>query len=380
MINIAMIGAGATGKRYAQHLSATGQARVAGICGENGEAAAELAEQCGCRVFSAFEALIESLPPGSVLVFTGASDSRRRNILHALETGYHVITEMPAAFRPEELQEMLAARTSRSRLLFTNPGRFAHHNTDLRKRIAAGTIGSLGVINVKRYCPLTLIPEDQEQRRHACRSHAFEPGLTEAAWASGIRWTGGLREDQGEERAGGALYRLALQDIDILRWIAGEAASVYAMRTASERLDYILATIKFRNGAIANLEAYWGYPGDYASAAEYAGSGGVIRYDSRKTDALHLYKYAEAEVHPGHRGFSPSFRNPEYADLLHLLDCIKEGREPVTAAEDALETMNLAWAASQSIRTGLPVEPVSCVPADASSASSGGRRGGGDNA
>ncbi|MBA2939174.1 Gfo/Idh/MocA family oxidoreductase [Paenibacillus sp. CGMCC 1.16610] len=315
MIEVALVGAGNAARKYAQLLSETGKVEIVGLYDEREEAALELAADYGGLVFPSIADLNDALPLSTLFVFVGLQKLRNdwtQTVRLLLEKGRTVITEMPSASHLLDVQAMLrAAGSSGGRLLFINPERFYFHQVDIKKRIDAGTIGSIGVINVKRYSP--------------------EPP---------------------ENESGSALQRLAVYDIDVLRWIVGEVTNVYAMQRGTGDLDYALITLKFRCGTIANLEACLGYPEEYTSAVEYAGTHGLLRYDNRKTDALHVYKAAS----PRKQDFSPSFRNPEYEELVHLLDCVKEGLQPVMTAEDALGTLKVAAAAEQSILTGQPVE------------------------
>ncbi|WP_165452375.1 Gfo/Idh/MocA family protein [Paenibacillus thalictri] len=371
MIQIAMAGAGAAGMRYTQHLLKTGQAQIAGIFDETQEAAAELAAHCGCSVFASLEALLEAVPEGVVFVCSRQPENKARHVIQALQQGRHVIAELPAASRLQDVRDMLAAAgPSAKRLLFTNPERFYFHNADVKKRIAGGAIGSIGMINAKRYSPLPSEHADSISYGAASDdsvslSPAIQPGANQAAWTDSIRWSNGQQEPEGQEAPAGALYRLALSDIGHLRWIAGDVASVYAMRTVAEGLDYVLVTLKFQCGAIANIEAYWGYPGGYVSAAEYAGPKGVIRYDSRKTNALSIHKTGHAGAHAqAKHQSSPSFRDPEVAEFTHLLSCITDSQQPVSTAADVLETLKVTDAALQSIRSGQPVEMAAFAAAD----------------
>jgi UDP-N-acetylglucosamine 3-dehydrogenase len=314
MIKVALVGEGDVAKKYAQLLSETGQVEIVGLYDEQEDRALELASIYGGLVFLSFADLNDVLPLSTLFVCVGPQNGWTRTVMLALGKGRTVITEMPAASRLLDVQAMLrAAKSSGGRLLFVNPERFYAHHIDIKKRIDAGTIGNIGVINVKRYSPVP--PE-------------------------------------GNDGSGSSVQRLAMYDIDVLRWIVGDITSVYAMQRGTGHVDYALVTLRFRSGEIANLEACLGYPETYTSAVEYAGTQGLLRYDNRKTDALHIYKKAS----PRKSGFSPSFRNPEYEELVYLLSCIQEGLQPVMTAEDALETLRVTAAAEQSIMTGQPVE------------------------
>ncbi|MEK3723958.1 Gfo/Idh/MocA family protein [Paenibacillus sp. FSL H8-0034] len=361
MIKLALIGICGTDACYMQHLLSMEHTDIVGVYDEQPERASEWAERCGCPAFASYEELDAALPANAVCVCTGLSlDSQKPYLLQALASGRHVIARMPEAVGAEDIQDMLdAAQAHGGRLLFSRPERFYYHNMDLKKRIGAGAIGRIGMVNVKRYCPLP--------SADVCR---------DGADTDGVRWTGRLNDETIEGAKSSALHRLALIDIDLLRWTIGEVATVYAMRTATERLDYVLVTLKFDNGAIANIEAYWGYPGTYASAVEYAGSKGVIRYDSRKTNGLHIHKAADTvSSQPVRTECSPSFRHPEYDELVHLISYIRDGSEPLMTAEDACSTLRVVIAAEQSLRTGQPVELASASAADMVS---GEARGGGD--
>ncbi|WP_171652190.1 Gfo/Idh/MocA family protein [Paenibacillus foliorum] len=363
MLKVAVVGLNETGERYMQHLLSMEQTEIVGIYDVQPEVASEWAQRCGCPTFGSYEALEAALPSNAVLVCIGLSfDSHKPYILQALTSGRHVIARMPAAVDVADVQEMLdTAEASGSQLLFSHPERFYYHNVDLRKRIKAGAIGNIGMINVKRYCPYPTSASPQYESD-----------------TDGVHWTGGLNGETLEGIKGGALFHLALHDIDLLRWTVGEVANVYAMRTATEYLDYVLVTLKFENGAIANIEAYWGYPGGYTSAVEFAGSKGVIRYDSRKTNGLYIHKAADMRsAQPTKAEFSPSFRQPERDELVQLLSCIRDGSKPLMTAEDACETLKVVIAAEQSLRTGQPVERSS---ASADSFINGEVGGGGDYA
>jgi UDP-N-acetylglucosamine 3-dehydrogenase len=349
MVKVAVLGVNGSGERYMQHLLSMermGQTEVVGVYDAQPEVALELARRYGCPAFGSYEALDAALPTNAVCLCTGLpSDSQRPYILQALASGRHVIARMPATVGVADVQEMLdAAKAYGGQLLFSHPERFHYHNVDMKKRIDAGAIGNIGMVNVKRYCPLP-----------SSDLHQDGPDT------GGVRWTGGLNDETFESTKegtkGGTLFHLALLDIDLLRWTVGEVASVYAMRTATERLDYVLVTLKFHNGAIANIEAYWGYPGKYTVAVEFAGSKGVIRYDSRKTNALHIHKAADAiSSQPVKTELSPSFRQPDFDNLVHLISCIRDGSQPFMTADDACETLKVVRAAEQSLRTGQPVE------------------------
>ncbi|GGI44875.1 inositol 2-dehydrogenase [Paenibacillus marchantiophytorum] len=318
MIQAAIIGAGCVGQRYAKHLLKTELSEIVGVYDADVEAASQLGMASNCQSFTKFEALTAAIPANTVFVcMESAIGSRKQHILLALLHGRHVITPLTAELSLTDIKILMEASYKyNTRLLFLHPEKFTAHNRDIQKNIDDGAIGQIGMINVKRYSMKPLF----------------------SAW-----------------------HDLAILDIDLLRWIVGDVATVYAMRTSSENVDYTLITLKFTNGAIANIEDFLGYPGEYTSAVEYAGSKGVIRYDSRKTNALYVHKTAVPASQPAKTGFCPSFRDPEYEELVYLLNCFQDNHFSVSTVEDAFETRKVIAAVAQSIKTGKPVRPADAI-------------------
>src|SRR5690606_31749964 len=94
--------------------------------------------------------------------------------------------------------------------------------------------------------------------------------------------------------SGGVILDLMIHDIDFMRGVLGEVDTVYAMNRTTDEIDYALVTLRFRSGAIANLEGHWGYPGPFTTAAEFAGTKGIIRFDSRDAVSVRVRKRASA--------------------------------------------------------------------------------------
>jgi UDP-N-acetylglucosamine 3-dehydrogenase len=127
------------------------------------------------------------------------------------------------------------------------------------------------------------------------------------------------------------------------------------MKTEREKLEYALVTLRFANGAIANLQGFRGYEPE-TIVQEFAGTSGVIRYDSRRDHTLQI-----RTLHAGATGSSdlesltPSYLNP-YADMLqHFVQCILKREQPVVTEQDAYKAVEIAAAALESIDKGVSV-------------------------
>jgi UDP-N-acetylglucosamine 3-dehydrogenase len=145
-----------------------------------------------------------------------------------------------------------------------------------------------------------------------------------------------------------------VHDIDFMRWALGDIRSVYGLHRYNDDLDYASATLVFESGAVANLEAFWGYPGPFSTVAEIAGSKGVIRSDSQKTKSLHIRKKASSrDVKPFVEvPQSPSYHNPFELELIHFIECIRHNQEPIVTAQDAYKALEIALAVLESSSSG----------------------------
>jgi predicted dehydrogenase len=148
-----------------------------------------------------------------------------------------------------------------------------------------------------------------------------------------------------------------IHDLDFFRWSLGEVRSVYGLRTVEGNVDYASATLVFESGAVANVEAHWGYPGPFTTAAEIAGSKGIIRSDSSQTKSVQVRKAAAKDASGPFVEVpqSPGFTNPFEKEIHHYIDCIRENREPIVTAQDAYKALEIGLAVMESVRTGQAV-------------------------
>jgi predicted dehydrogenase len=239
--------------------------------------------------------------------------------------GIHVICEKPISLTVEDAQAVIdTCKEHGVRLFIGHVVRFFPDYVQMKQTIDAGRIGRVGTAHLKRV-----------------GSH---PGDARP-------WF------KDEEKSGGVIVDLMVHDIDFVRWTLGEVKSVYCMRRHENEYDYALVTLLFENGAVANLEGYWGYPGAFRTAAEFAGSKGVIRGDSDNAKSLQVRKVNTntegarfAEVPR-----SPSLRDPYSIELEHFITCIRENKESIVTPQDALKALQIANAARESATTGKAV-------------------------
>src|SRR5829696_6058977 len=139
----------------------------------------------------------------------------------------HVILEKPIARTIEDAQEILDSFCGDGPRLFVgHVVRFFPEYVGIKEKIDAGDLGTVGVVRTSRRSPFLLGWND---------------------WYADWRVSGGV------------LLDLVIHDFDFLRWALGEVERVYARGVLGReynRLDYVLATLRFESGAIAHVEGH----------------------------------------------------------------------------------------------------------------------------
>ncbi|RXZ82476.1 gfo/Idh/MocA family oxidoreductase [Paenibacillaceae bacterium] len=321
----AVVGCGGMGRVHARSYAGMKDVELVAVCDLIIEKADEVALATGATAFQSLDDLLASVQI-DVISITVPSYLHKDLVVKAAAAGVHVICEKPSALTLADTEEMMAAcETNQVSLFIGHVVRFFPEYVQMKEAIDRGELGQVGIAHAKR-----------------AGSH---PGDI-------IPW---FKED---EKSGGVIVDLMIHDIDFMRWAIGEVKSVYALRRCDDQMDYALVTLIFENGAAANLESYWGYPGSFHTSAEIAGDRGIVRANSQKTATLQIVKRAVdteggrfVEV-PG----SPGFRNPYEIELGHFIDCIRAGHSPRVTATDAYKALEIALAAMESVRTGKAVE------------------------
>lgn len=320
-MKVAVIGCGVMGRTHANAYNQLQGAELVGVCDFVEEAARKTAETFNTTPYFSFEEMVEKAKPEVVSVCL-PTHLHKEYVKKAADKGIHVICEKPVAPTLEEAREIITYCEAKGvRLFVAHVVRFFPSYKNISSKVKAGAVGSLGVIHTKRI-----------------GSH---PGATKS-WYKDV------------SKSGGVIMDLMIHDLDFVRSIAGDVKSVYAIGRTTEDLDYALVTLRFDNGAIANLEAFWGYPGAFTTAVEVSGNKGVIRYNSEDTSTIKVRIAADPSTGTDAvaKNLSPHLHDPYYYELEHFLDCIASGEAAEVTAEDGYEAVKLSLAALESLRTG----------------------------
>ena len=155
-----------------------------------------------------------------------------------------------------------------------------------------------------------------------------------------------------------------IHDFDTLRWLnpGARAAEVYAAADALVRpdwkerglLDTAMVMVRFDNGALATAEASFQAVYGYDVRGEVFGSTGMVAAgDTRRTSAT--FYGEEGVVHDTVRRNIDLFRDAYTDELVHFVDCVRDGTTPECVGEDARGALEIALASIESVREGRPI-------------------------
>ena len=158
---------------------------------------------------------------------------------------------------------------------------------------------------------------------------------------------------------GGQLFAHGCHYIDVLLWFLGNPLWGAHMGT-NNGTPWMLeegtsaVVMKFENGAVAYHGATWGARGtrlgyDFQVQTEK----GMLEY-MRFEDEIRLYDENMAHV-PGAmteqkgkykvlwKGEDENSKSTRY-EIMHFIECVREGKEPMTSGKNALQSLRVIWA------------------------------------
>ncbi|TXK85046.1 Gfo/Idh/MocA family protein [Paenibacillus sp. N3.4] len=324
-MKVAIVGCGNMGAIHANNIGQLPDVDFVGAFDVRIEAADRIASLYGTTSYTSFEKMMEEADPDLVCVLL-QTPYHKEYVIKAAEYGKHVFCEKPIALTVSDAEEMTAFCESKGVKLFIgHVVRFFPNYADIKNRIDAGEIGKIGVAHSKRVGP--------------------HPGKA-SDWYNDL------------ETSGGVIMDLMIHDIDFFRWTMGEVKTVYTLNYRNQEMDYALVTLRFENKSIANLEAFWGYPGSFRYSVEFAANKGLIRFDSKDANSLNVNKRISTTTSSGGKvavPLSPSNHDPYYAELKHFIECIQTNKPLLVTPYDACKNVEIARAAIQSAIIGQPV-------------------------
>lgn len=349
---LAVIGAGLIGAKHAALVRAHDLCRLVGIS-DTDPGRRAVAEQLGVPFYHSVEELLESKRPDGAIIAT--PNARHAPVAVACtRRGVHVLVEKPIADTLQSARSIIdAAGESGISVLV---GHHRRHNplvAKARELVRGGALGRLVGVSAL----WTLLKPDDYFR---------------VAWR---------REHPG----GGPLLINLIHDLDSLRFICGDVASVYANCSSAARgyevEDSLAISLSFESGALGTFlasdatPAVWSYEATTAenplyyhvpeNCYHFVGTAASLAFPR-----MELWRYAQENGrgwdHPlQSERLEVAGADPLVAQLAHFCRVIRGQEAPVIGAEEAAQSLALALAVRQSAARGSAVCPAEMMATEA---------------
>lgn len=329
-MRIAVVGCGSIGKRHLSNLKALGVDQLAAIDTRE-DRLEEVRDRIGSDI-ACFTRIDEALAPGCDGVIVGIPTAHHVDAaMAALSAGAHVLIEKPISNRMEAARTLIQAAESKNLTITVGyTYRFWPALKDVKAQLDKGVIGRVYSASIifSEYLP------------------DWHPWEDYRSWFM-------AHKDQG----GGAVLDES-HAIDIMRWLFGEATSVYGI-----------------NGTISELEI------DSDDLAEM-----VVRFDSRVIGSIHMDIYGRhhrkelaiqgelgniywdfySNIVKVYHADSETWTQTQFeddrndmfkAEVAHWLKSIAVGLPPLVDGRDAINTLAIALAAQASSESGKAIVP-----------------------
>jgi inositol 2-dehydrogenase len=330
-LGVGVLGVGEMGKRHAENIRRlVPQARLVAVA----DAAADRARQVASELeiehsYGSLEAMLECKELNAVLIAT-PDKFHAQAIRVAAGAGKDILCEKPIAVNLADAYAALeAVAKAHVRLQIGFMRRYDPAYAAAMKRIEAGEIG------------IPVIFKSVGRDKDA-------PPL--AAYQSNVN--------------GMLFYNSTIHDFDLARWLMqDEVTEVHAYTTVAIRPEVAqygdvvasVVNLKYRKGAIGNVESYVQAVYGYDVRTEIVGSKGSILVGSiTQTSATFLAANGGTRALADH--FLTRFSDAYVAEVRDFVESILHGRPPRVSGEDGLKALAIAVAAENSHREAKPVK------------------------
>ena len=329
-LGIGVVGVGEMGKRHAENLRRlVPQAQLLAVADVDGARASKVAAELEIEhSYASLEAMLERKDIQAVLIAT-PDKFHAGAVQAAAQAGKHILCEKPLGLDLDSAQNALQAVAKAGvRLQVGFMRRYDPAYVAASKRIEAGEIGE----------PVVFKSIGRDKNMPPLR-----------AYQSGIN--------------GMLFYNSTIHDFDLARWLThDEVAEVHSFGTVAIRPeiaefgDVVASTVnlRFRRGAIGNVESYVQCLYGYDVRTEIVGSKGSIFIGTLRQNSATFLKPShgsyELEDH-----FLTRFRDAYLAEVIDFVDTILSDRAPRVTGEDGLRAVEIAVAAEKSYRSNGPV-------------------------
>ncbi len=335
---LAIIGCGAIGRVHAGAITKLDNAQLVAVSDLKEESSAKMAEEFGCNAYTDFRKMFQKEKIDIACVCT-PSGTRIEICEAAAEHHINLLIEKPLDINNERTEKIVnICRTAGVKLGCVFQLRFLPVFQSLKQAEREGRFGKLIMGNAGTIC---------------FRSNEY--------YQNG-GWRGTIAQD-----GGGALMNQGIHAIDLLRWVMGDAKSVFAYQDHLshdiEVEDTLVAGIEFQNGAMGTVMATTSVYYGINKKMEIFGTDGSVIINDTEPTMWKFNNFQDSEIglpkgeQPVHKSLSPI--SPLLEDvwahqqqISDMIEAVRDGREPAIDGVEGLKTVQLVLAIYESARTG----------------------------
>jgi len=327
---VGIIGLGKMGQIHAQNLATLPTVQFLALASRREHVGRATATYLGIpRLYTDYKALLADDDVKAVVIAAAPSEHAEL-VVAAAQVGKAVFCEKPAALTLAEMDRVLSAVQSASvpfQIGFMR--RFDPAYARAKRQIEAGIIGQ----------PVSLLGISRDP---------FLPAP----------------EDTSALARGNLFLDLGIHDYDLACWLMGErvvevyaigGALVYPQLRAFGDLDNAQVTLRFANGALGSINLSRNARYGYDVRTEILGSEGALRIGDLRQTALDLMT-ASGVYYETYPWYQERFATAYRQELDHFVACAQGKAEPTATGEDGRAALTIALAATESFRTGQPIE------------------------
>ncbi|HOK30151.1 MAG TPA: Gfo/Idh/MocA family oxidoreductase [bacterium] len=317
-MNIGIVGAGRIAKAHFERLSKLKDIKIKGVADIIFVRAKEMAEKCNANAYSSFEELLENEKNlDAIFICTPPYSREPENIIKSARRGIHLFIEKPPArtlITGERLQDVFDK---------------------------TGIVVSVGFL--WRYSEFSSkVKEYLKDERCAMIVSRWYHTIPPIAWV------------RDKERAGGQVVDQSIHLIDLMRYIVGDARSVYSQSSKGlfpEVEDFInddasVTIINFQNGTVASLASTY-------SLFPHPEHGARIEFMPKRLRLEGSLDYLKVFTPENMESFKFTDDPMEKEQLTFFEAIEKNDRSKILSPyEDSLKTLKIALSANRSMETG----------------------------
>jgi myo-inositol 2-dehydrogenase / D-chiro-inositol 1-dehydrogenase len=327
MLKVAVIGTGFIGSVHAKNIARHPGAELVAVGDANIEFAKKVAATTGARAVNDIAEVFSDRAIQAVLIAT-PTNTHVEYLEHAAAAGKAIYCEKPIGLDYEEAEKAVrAVRAAGVPVMLGFNRRFDASHAAVKEAVDQGEVGKVEIVQLTSRGP-------------------NPPPI------SYVKVSGGQLRDQ------------TIHFFDLLRWLTNdEPVQVYAIGAAlvdpaigqAGDVDTSIVSLRMASGALCQIDSSRRAAYGYDERIEVFGSEGMVESTRQNSRGLVLYKGRQILKDGLHPGWFERIEQSYYDAIDAFLKSVEQGRPPSPSLEDGLRAQLIADTATESIKTGQPI-------------------------